>query len=89
MAEPSEILNWLLETWTARLADSLEGMTGERPTVAWRAAGAAMPACAPLPADQTRDRDVRTRDAVQYPSAPGRPVPRAERPSEFERGTSP
>ncbi len=27
---------WLAETWTARLADALEGMTGERPQTAWR-----------------------------------------------------
>jgi len=40
------VLSWLLESWTARLADSLEGLTGERPTVTWRAAGAA-PSTAP------------------------------------------
>ena len=31
-----EGIGWLLENWTARLADSLEGMTGERPLVASR-----------------------------------------------------
>ena len=39
MAEqgPTEVIQWLLENWTTRLADSLEGMLGERPGVAWRA----------------------------------------------------
>jgi flagellar motor switch protein FliN/FliY len=40
-----EGIGWLLENWTARLADSLEGMTGERPLVASRdAEGAPDPA---------------------------------------------
>ena len=30
---PGEVLQWLLESWTTRLADSIEGMTGERPAV--------------------------------------------------------
>lgn len=35
--EPGDAIEWLLENWTARLADSLEGMLGERPNVVWRA----------------------------------------------------
>ncbi len=34
---PTEVVGFLLESWTTKLADSLEGMTGERPTVAWHA----------------------------------------------------
>jgi flagellar motor switch protein FliN/FliY len=44
--DQGEGIGWLLENWTARLADSLEGMTGERPAVAWRNAESA-----PDPAD--------------------------------------
>jgi len=36
--ERDELIVWLLENWTARLADSFEGMTGERPGVGWRPA---------------------------------------------------
>jgi flagellar motor switch protein FliN/FliY len=35
-----ETFEWLAENWTARLADALEGMTGERPEVNWRPAEA-------------------------------------------------
>jgi flagellar motor switch protein FliN/FliY len=35
--EHGEAIEWLLENWIARLADSLEGMTGERPAGVWRA----------------------------------------------------
>jgi flagellar motor switch protein FliN/FliY len=35
--EHGEAIDWLLENWIARLADSLEGMTGERPGGVWRA----------------------------------------------------
>ncbi len=31
-----ETFEWLAENWTARLADALEGMTGERPDANWR-----------------------------------------------------
>ena len=37
MSEHGELIDWLLENWIARLADSLEGMTGERPGGVWRA----------------------------------------------------
>lgn len=37
MSEQGELIDWLLENWIGRLADSLEGMTGERPTGVWRA----------------------------------------------------
>jgi len=36
--EHSEVSEWLLENWTARLADSLESMLGERPEMTWSAA---------------------------------------------------
>ncbi len=32
---PGTMLEWLAENWTARLADALEGMTGERPEANW------------------------------------------------------
>jgi flagellar motor switch protein FliN/FliY len=35
-AEPDEKFEWLAENWTARLADALEGITGERPEASWR-----------------------------------------------------
>jgi flagellar motor switch protein FliN len=37
MEASPRIASWLLETWTARLADAVETMTGERPEVAWKA----------------------------------------------------
>lgn len=39
----SEILAWLLDTWTAKLADSVEGMTGERPGVSWKTTASPSP----------------------------------------------
>jgi flagellar motor switch protein FliN len=36
---PAEIALWVAETWAARLAGSIESMTGERPAVEVRAAG--------------------------------------------------
>ncbi|HOK44530.1 MAG TPA: flagellar motor switch protein FliN [Bryobacteraceae bacterium] len=37
---PGETFQWLAENWTARLADALEGMTGERPQTSWQASSA-------------------------------------------------
>ncbi|MGE5567845.1 MAG: flagellar motor switch protein FliN [Rhodospirillales bacterium] len=34
---PGETFQWLAENWTARLAEALEGMTGERPETSWQA----------------------------------------------------
>ncbi len=38
---PGETFEWLAENWTARLADALEGMTGERPEAGWHSVEAA------------------------------------------------
>jgi flagellar motor switch protein FliN len=37
MEASPETASWLLDTWTAKLADAVETMTGERPEVAWQA----------------------------------------------------
>lgn len=41
---PAEIALWVAESWAARLAGSIESMTGERPAVEVRAAGPDAPA---------------------------------------------
>jgi flagellar motor switch protein FliN/FliY len=37
MASPDEFTNWLLDTWTARLAGVVESMAGEAPAITWQA----------------------------------------------------